>query len=159
MVRSEIEERTCTQGEKFKLCWHFEYKMKKTSTAHKPDMTLEDVREKRIWIVDMSCPQEKNIEEVNRTKMQQYQQLTFETREKRPGYAVEVVPVIIGCLGGSVENTGKVVAKIDRRKKEGDKNIEENTIIYLEVETNIRKVLNGKNTIGVNFGQRPNNYW
>ena len=41
-------------------------------------MTLEDVREKRIWIADMSCPQEKNIEKVTRTTIQRYQQLAYE---------------------------------------------------------------------------------
>ena len=59
----------------------------------------------------MSWPQDKNIEEVTRIKMQKYQQLAFETTEKKPRYAVEVVPVIIGCLGGNMEKTDKVVAK------------------------------------------------
>ena len=53
------------KGKESKLCWDFEYKMRKTSTARR----LEDVSEKKVWMVDLSCPQEKNIEEVTQTKM------------------------------------------------------------------------------------------
>ena len=59
----------------------------------------------------MSCPQEKNIDLVTRTRMQKYQQFAFETGKKKPGYAVEVVEVI-GCLGSDVGKTGKVVVKL-----------------------------------------------
>ena len=34
------------KGNEFKLCWDFEYKMRKTSTTRRPDMTLDDVKEK-----------------------------------------------------------------------------------------------------------------
>ena len=57
-------------------------------------------------------PQEQNIKEATRTKLQKYQQLAFKTREKRRRYTVEVVPVIIGCLGGGVEDATKAVRKI-----------------------------------------------
>ena len=88
------------KGNGFKLCWDFEHRMRKTSSARRPDLTLEDEKARKIWLVDMSCPQEQNIKEATRTKLQKYQQLAFETREKRRRYKVEVVPVIIGCLGG-----------------------------------------------------------
>ena len=130
------------KGKEFKLYWDFEYKMRKTSTARGPNMTLENVIEKRIWIVDMPCPQEKNIEVVTRTKLKKYQQHMGETREKRPGYAVEVVPVIIRCLGGDVERMGKVLAKLIK----GERNVirivrtMQHTVL-LEGETITRKVL------------------
>ena len=102
------------KGNGFKLCWDFEHRMRKTSSAHRPDLTLEDEKAKKIWLVDMSCLQEQNIEEMNRTKLQKYQQLAFETREKRRRYRVEVVPVIIGCLGGGGEGATRAVRKIIR---------------------------------------------
>ena len=63
----------------FKLCWDFEYKMSKTNTVRRQDRLWQVVKEKKIWMVDISWSQEKNIEEVTRTKMQKYQQLEFET--------------------------------------------------------------------------------
>ena len=39
-------------------------------------------------------------EEVTQTRLPKYQQLTFEIRERGPGFAMEVVPVVFGCLGG-----------------------------------------------------------
>ena len=139
-----MEEGTCTQGKEFKVCWDFEYKMRKTSIARRPDMTLKDVREKRIWIVGMSCPQKKNVEEVTRNKMQKYQQLAFDTRGKRPGYAVKVALVIIGCLGGGVEKTGKVVAKLMEGKRNVIRTVRAmQRTILLEGETIVREVLSG----------------
>ena len=36
-------------------------------------------------------------------KLTKYRQLAFETRERRPGYVIKVVPVIIGALGGGMK--------------------------------------------------------
>lgn len=87
---------------------------------------------------------EMNIEEVTRTKLRKYQQLVFETRKKRPGYGVEVIPVIIGCMGGGVEKTSKAVAKVI----EGERNVTRivrtmQQTVLMEGETIIRKVLSG----------------
>ena len=96
--------------------------MRIAGIARRPDMTLEDVR-KKMWIVDMSYLQETNVEEVTRTKMQKCQQCAFETRKKRPGYAMQVLPVINGCLCGKDGQSG---GYIDRRRKECDKSNEDN---------------------------------
>ena len=99
------------KGNGFMFCWDFEHRTKKSSSACRPDLTLEEEKASKIWLVDMSCRQEQNIEEATRPKLQKYQQLAFETREKRR-YRVEVVPVIIGCLGGGVKNATRAVRKI-----------------------------------------------
>lgn len=132
------------KGNGFKLCWDFEYRMRKTSSARRPDLTLEDEKERKIWIVDMSCPQEQNIEEATRTKLQKYQQLVFEIRERRSGYRVEVVPVIIGCLGGGIEKATTAVKKIigDEESVIGIISTMQRTVLF-EGETIIRKVLGG----------------
>ena len=36
-------------------------------------------------------------------KLTKYGQLAFEMRERRPGYVIKVVPVIIGALGGGMK--------------------------------------------------------
>ena len=86
------------EGNESKMLWDFEYKLRVTERARRPHLTLEDRANKMIWIVDMACPQEHNISDKHREKINKYQQLTFTTREKRPGYDVKVLPMIIGCL-------------------------------------------------------------
>ena len=48
----------------------------------------------------MAFPSDKNVLEKNKKKRQKYQQLVFEARERRPGYRVEVIPIVIACIGG-----------------------------------------------------------
>ena len=43
---------------------------------------IENDEEKKLWIVDMECPNEKNIGEKHCEKLTKYQQLAFEMREK-----------------------------------------------------------------------------
>ena len=47
----------------------------------------------------MARPNEKNKDEKREEEMRKYQQLCFELRERRQGYTVNFVPVIIWCLG------------------------------------------------------------
>ena len=52
--------------------------MIKTTSARRPDLLIEDDDEKKLWIVDMACPNEKNVSEKHREKLTKYQQLAFE---------------------------------------------------------------------------------
>ena len=74
--------------------------MRNSCTARRPDLTLEDTEKKMILLVDMACSNEKNKDWKREEKMCKYQQLFFELRERRQGYMVKFVPVVIGCLGG-----------------------------------------------------------
>ena len=53
---------TVLENKKGKLVWDFELNLCKTTTARRPDLTLEDKAKKKIWIYDMACPQQRNIE-------------------------------------------------------------------------------------------------
>ena len=46
----------------------------------------------------MACPNESNKERKREEKIRKYQQLSYELRERRAGYKVKVIPVVIGCL-------------------------------------------------------------
>ena len=41
-----------------KLVWDFEFYLRKTTTARRPDLTVKD--KESIWICDMACPQQQN---------------------------------------------------------------------------------------------------
>ena len=65
----------------------------------------------------MTCPSESNIEDKLREKISKYQQLAFEIREKRPGYLVEIIPFVIGCLGGRMKKLEDAMAKLIPEEK------------------------------------------
>ena len=46
----------------------------KTTTVRWPDLTLEDKAKKQIWICDMACPQQGNIEAKRLEKLTKYRQ-------------------------------------------------------------------------------------
>ena len=127
-----------------KLIWDFEFKMRRETTARRPDLVLEDADSKRIWIVDMACPMDENVVEKFTEKLRKYEQLAFETREKRHGYIVNIVPVIVGCTGRG----GKELIKQIRKVIEDDEIVnfvasEMIRTVLSESETMLRKVISG----------------
>ena len=92
----------------------------------------------------MACPQQRNIQAKRLDKLTKYRQLACETRERRLGYEIMVVPLIIGALGGGVKQIFSDMGKIFE-----DKNILNRTIcemqktIQMDSETTSRKVLSG----------------
>ena len=132
------------EGDESTMLWDFEYKLRVTERARRPDLTLEDRAKKKIWIVDMACPQEHNISDKHREKLNKYQQLTFTTREKRPGYDVKILPMIIGCLGGGMQRLAEQVAMIikDKNDVEGVCQNMQKTVL-VESETIMNKVISG----------------
>lgn len=76
----------------------------------------------------MSCPGEKNIKEKEQEKIEKYRSLIFQLRRTYDGYAIHMVPLIIGVLGGvaptcvqnlkkldiSSENARKIVSKMQK---------------------------------------------
>ena len=103
-----------------KICWDFEFTMRKTTSARRPDVMIENDEEKKLWIMDMARPNEKNIGEKHREKLTKYQQFAFEIQEKRPEDRVEMVPIVIGCLGGGMKQVECQVIKIIKDKEEKD---------------------------------------
>ena len=129
---------------KGKLVWDFEYKLRQSSSARRPDLTLEDKETTRIWICDMACPQENNIEAKVKEKLDKYQQLAFETRENRVGYRVEVVPLIVGFLGGGIGKLWKNVEKVIETEAETERIVKEmQKTVLMDSESIMRKVLSG----------------
>ena len=132
------------EGNESKMVWDFEYKLRATERARRPDLTLEDRANKKIWIVDMACPQEHNISDKHREKLNKYQQLTFTTREKRPGYDVKILPMIIGFLGSGMQRLAKQVAKIIKDKKDVEEVCQNmQKTVLMESETIMKKFISG----------------
>ena len=138
-----------------KLIWDFEFKMRRETTARRPDLVLEDADSKCIWIVDMACPMDENVVEKFTEKLRKYEQLAFETREKRHGYSVNIVPVIVGCTARG----GKELIKQIRKVIEDDEKVnfiasEMIRTVLCESETILRKDISGI----IQPDQRSTNY-
>ena len=144
MVQNHMAERgTVLEKQGKKLNWYFEYCMRKTTSARRPNLTLEDLDERKIWLVDMAYPVESNIEEKLREK-RKYQQLAFEIRERGPGYTVEVIPSVIGCLGGGMKKLEEQMANlIPEELRRLRITREMHKIVLMESETIVRKIISG----------------
>ena len=64
---------------------------------------LEKKQTKPIWICDIVCPQENNIENKRFEKRTNYMQLAFKIRERRHAFKVKVKPLVISAFGGGIK--------------------------------------------------------
>ena len=117
---------------------------RKTNTSRRLDLILEDKESKKIWICDMTYPQQQNIVAKRLEKLTKYTQLAYELRERRPGYKVTVMPLIIGALGGGMKSAMIELSNV-LNKNELAKQVagEMQKIILMDSESTIHKVLSG----------------
>ena len=126
-----------------KLLWDWEHRMRTHCTARRPDLTLEDETKKEIYVIDMACPGEGNKIAKRNEKIQKYQQLCFELRERRKGYKVKVIPTVIGCCGGGIKELKNDLKEIFDEKEIEHLVYEMQKMVLWESETTIRKVMSG----------------
>ena len=94
---------TALENNRVKLGWDFKFHLRKTTTARRPDLSLELKTSKKIWICDMTYPQQNYIGAKRTEKLMKYRQLAFKTRERHPGYKIYVAPVIFGAMGSGIK--------------------------------------------------------
>ena len=138
------ERGTVLENGKAKLVWDFEFNLRKT--FRRPDLILEDKKSKKIWICDMACPQQQNIEGKRLEKLTKYTQLAYELRERRPGYKITVIPLIIGTLGGGMKSTIIELSNVLNKNELARQVLvagEIQKMILMDSESTIRKVLSG----------------
>lgn len=82
-----------------KTSWGFD----KRETGKKTYLSLEHLDDKKITVVVMACLKEKNIDETYKEKLRKHQQFAFEFIERGPGLRTEIVPIVIGCIGGGMK--------------------------------------------------------
>ena len=132
------------ENERGKLVWDFEFHLRKTTTVRRPDLILEDKAKKKIWICNMTCPQEWKIETKRLKKLTKYRHLAYESRERQPEYEIMVAPLAIGFLVGGIRQI-----MVDTGKVFENKDLLEQTIcemqktVLMDRETTSRKVLSG----------------
>ena len=132
------------ENDERKFSWDFEYGMSATTTQRRPDATLEYKDRKLIYLLDMACPHDDNLKEKYSAKIAKYQQLAYELRERRPGYHVEVVPMVVGCMGSGArlltQHISKVISEEETIRWITREMIK---IVVWHSESIVRKVLSG----------------
>ena len=127
-----------------KLLWDWEYRMRTTCIARRPDLTLEDNEKNEIYIVDLACPSENNRANRRLEIFQKYQQIFFELRKRRSSYKIQFIPAVIGCLGGGVGQLEEDLCQLIQDSNERSRIVSEmqKTVLW-ESETIVRKVFSG----------------
>ena len=53
----------------------------------------------KLFLIDILSSGENNADTKHVEKLQKYQQLAFEIRQRQPGHKVMIIPIVTGCLG------------------------------------------------------------
>ena len=107
-------------------------------------MILEDEAKKKIWICDMTCPQQKSIEANRLEKLTKYRQLVYEFRDRQPEYEIIVVPLVIGTLCSGITQIMVDMGKIFENKDLLKRTIcEMQKTVLMDSKTTSRKVFSG----------------
>ena len=113
------------ENSQVKLVGDFEFNSRKTTISRRPDLMLEEKQTKIIWICNMACPQENDIEKKRLEERTSYKQLAFEIRERRPGFKVSVVSQVTSAFGRSVKEILKELENMFEKDDLCEKILEE----------------------------------
>ena len=92
----------------------------------------------------MACPQQNKIGAKRTEKLTKYKQLAFETRKRRPGHKIYMIPIVIRVLGGVIK-----VLKVDLKKIFDNKELLDEVVlvrqktVLIDSESTLRRVISG----------------
>ena len=94
--------------------------------------------------IDMTCPQDSNIEKKRLENRTNYRQLAFEIRDRRPAFKVKVVPLVLSAFGGGIKEILKKLENIFEKDDFCKRIVAEmQKRILMDSEIIIRKALSG----------------
>ena len=71
-TREQGKKGTVIENDECKLRWDFEYHLRKTTTARRPDETIKYENKNRIFLVDMARSSKNNVDANHAEKIQKY---------------------------------------------------------------------------------------
>ena len=105
------------ENENFKVLWDFSIQTDKEIRANRPDIIFVDKREQTVMFIDVTIPNDHNIIEKKLEKIEKYTDLGIEIKELWNMQRVDIVPIVIGCMGVAdnsfVRYLGKIPAEIN----------------------------------------------
>ena len=86
--------------------------IKKETKVRRPNVTNKYKDRKLIQIINMACPSDHSNNKKVKEKLLKYQQMAYKTRKRRPGYHMEIIPVVIECIGSNANKLRERIAKV-----------------------------------------------
>ena len=102
-----------SENDLVKILWDFNIQTDKKLEHNKPDITIHDKKNNECLLIEVSCPFDKNINEVEEVKLERYQALKWELKKIWNCKSVKMIPIIIGALGTVNAKLGEWLKSID----------------------------------------------
>lgn len=100
------------ENEKVKLLWDVNIYTDKLIHARRPDIVVVDKVAKKVTLIDMAIPADKNVLKKEKEKVTKYQDLKTEL-QRIWKMKVKVVPVVIGALGSVPKDQRQWLKELD----------------------------------------------
>ncbi len=110
----ELKEKQILENEEVKILWEVPVRTDKKINANRPDIILINKQEKTVKLIDITVPQDYNIQKKEKVKKDHYQDLKIEV-QRLWKMKTEVVPIVIGCTGVVAKTLKKYVKKISNK--------------------------------------------
>nr|CAH7717534.1 unnamed protein product [Callosobruchus chinensis] len=88
------------ENERCRIYWNYSFPTLELVQANKPDIVLLNHQQKTMFVIEFSAPAEVNIVSKEEEKRTKYQELLGQLRRLWPDYAVSLLVMVIGSLGG-----------------------------------------------------------
>ena len=79
--------------------------------ANRPDIIVKDMNERKVYIINVSCPVDVNVGKKEAEKVAKYMGLSAELN-RMWGVNTEILPVVVGGLGSVTKNLSDYLTKI-----------------------------------------------
>ena len=96
----------------FKIIWDFSIQTDKEIRANRPDIIFVDKREQTVMFIYVTIPNDHNIIEKKLEKIEKYTDLGIEIKELWNMQRVDIVPIVIGCMGVADNSFVRYLEKI-----------------------------------------------
>nr|CAH7714899.1 unnamed protein product [Callosobruchus chinensis] len=88
------------ENERCRIYWNYSFPTLELVQANKPDIVVLDHQQKTMFVIEFSAPAEVKIVSKEEEKRAKYQELLGQLRRLWPDYAVGLLVMVIGSLGG-----------------------------------------------------------
>ena len=107
----EHEPESVLENEDYKILWDFSIQTDHLIEARRPDLVVVDKKERSCKIIDFAVPGDSRIEEKERDKIENYQDLGREL-QKIWNVKVKIIPLVVGSLGAIPKQFGNRLKQI-----------------------------------------------